>query len=175
MGTLLSLRDIPILESKSHVGIAKQIFYSHLTTTTSTTTPFVLPDNILGLSIATIRPGQHISPHIHPTMMELFYVYEGEVDITMYDSSFTNQNNNNNSIITTSTSSSSSSSSIRNDTTTTTTTITCSYGCLYVAEPNVTHSFTVRSDAPMDAKLMVLQIAMDDDNNDNDNNDATTT
>ena len=156
-GTVRSLRDIPVQESASHPGIFKQSLFDRRSSSIESSPSFLSDTAVIrGISVATIHPGQSIARHVHTTMTELFFVMEGEVDITLYHPN--NNNNNSNS---------------DNNSKYETSSHTCAYGCFYTAIPNVPHSFTVRPDAPMDTKLLVIQLIMADD--DNDAKNATTT
>eukprot|EP00977_Amphora_coffeiformis_P013513 scaffold3571_cov176-Amphora_coffeaeformis.AAC.29 len=61
------LNEIP-LQPTSHKGVDKQ----------SLLPPFSIAENLAGLSVASIQPGQTIERHHHPTMFEFFYVISGE-------------------------------------------------------------------------------------------------
>ena len=91
-------------------------------------------------------------------MMEIFFVYEGEVDITLYSN---HQNQNQNELDYPD----DHHQEYHDDTTTT----TCADECWYVAVPNVAHSLTVRYDAPMDTKMMVWQLAVDENDEEEEN------
>ena len=101
-------------------------------------------------------------------MMEIFFVYEGEVDITLYynqNQNHQNQNQHPNELD----HPDDNHQEYHDDTTTT---MTCFDECWYVAVPNVAHSFAVRYDAPMDTKMMVWQLAVDDEDELDDENDV---
>ena len=61
------LNSIPF-QATSHKGVDKQ----------SLLPPFSITENLAGLSVASIQPGQTIEKHNHLTMFEFFYVLSGE-------------------------------------------------------------------------------------------------
>lgn len=89
---------------------------------------FSVHPDLAGISMALILQGQTIQRHVHENMHEFFYVFEGEVDITVEYSpgrSITNQ---------------------------------CPYGCFFHAVPGEPHEFSVRATAPNYAKMIVVQL-----------------
>ena len=56
----------------SHQGVWKRPFLSPSSVSISPLT---------GCSVATLTPGQIIDPHVHPTMLEVFYVLEGHCQV----------------------------------------------------------------------------------------------
>jgi hypothetical protein len=149
--TIQSIRDIPYLVSKSHIGIRKQILVDE----------FAVHPDLVGISVATIMPGQTITMHAHTTLHEFFYIYEGEVDITVeYPIS------NDSTSIGKSSGRGGSSASTNNNVNTTnkrrTKTNICGYGCFFHAVPGEAHEFTVRIDAPMDTKMLMVQLVQSD-------------
>jgi hypothetical protein len=131
--TFQLLPEIPSMESLSHAGIRKQSLILPSTA--------VHPD-LVGISVATIRPGQAVTMHVHNTMHEFFYIYQGAVEITVqvpmedtnpsvphpYNITVTN----------------------------------CACECVFHAVPGEAHAFKVPSNALVDTKMLMFQLAVHD-------------
>jgi mannose-6-phosphate isomerase-like protein (cupin superfamily) len=129
--TFQFLTEVPALESQSHTGILKQSLILPLTA--------VHPD-LVGISVATIRPGQVVSMHVHETMHEFFYILQGAVEITVQvPVDDTNDRGR----------------YPYNQTTT-----HCGHECFFHASPGEAHAFAVPSDAHVETKMIMLQLAV---------------
>jgi quercetin dioxygenase-like cupin family protein len=114
--TIQHIRDVPYRKT------------SHGTTKQQLVEEFSVHPDLAGISVATLLQGQTIKQHVHESMHEFFYVFEGEVDITVDyypDRPMTNP---------------------------------CSYGCFFHGIPGEPHEFSVRADAPNYAKMLVIQL-----------------
>jgi quercetin dioxygenase-like cupin family protein len=114
--TIHYLRDLP------HVPT------SHGTTKQQLVEEFSVHPDLAGISIAKLLQGQTIKRHVHKSMHEFFFVFEGEVEITVDyypDRPITN---------------------------------VCRYGCFFHGIPGEPHEFKVRADAPNYAKMIVMQL-----------------
>jgi mannose-6-phosphate isomerase-like protein (cupin superfamily) len=132
------LQDIPYVESHSHAGIRKQALLI------GPVAAAVHPD-LVGISVATIQPGQMVTMHAHESMHEFFYIYQGEVEITVV-SYPPNMDAN---------------ISIRHSYHNHTTTTDCEKNeCFFHAASGEAHSFAVRRDAPVATKMLIVQLAV---------------
>jgi mannose-6-phosphate isomerase-like protein (cupin superfamily) len=109
--TVTRLEAVP-LQSSAHSGVYKQQFIEE----------FTVHPLLAGLSVATLRPGQSIPRHVHPTMHEFFFVLQGNLSIEVEEMS-------------------SDSSSL--DPTVTTRRYDCGVDCLFHAVPGEPHAFAV--------------------------------
>ena len=127
--TFTFLSDVPSIESRSHVGIGKQSLLLR---------PFQVHPDLIGISVATIWPGQAVTMHVHETMHEFFFIYQGEVEITVQASPSKHPDDPN-----------------KLETTT-----PCGSECFVHAVPGEAHAFAVRSDSIVEVKLFIVQLAV---------------
>ena len=70
-GSVLHFADLP-WKNTAHAGIQKKQFIE----------PFVIP-NFSGFQVASLKAGQLVESHEHPTMHEIFYVISGKAIFTV--------------------------------------------------------------------------------------------
>jgi mannose-6-phosphate isomerase-like protein (cupin superfamily) len=125
--TVTRLEAVP-LQSSAHSGVYKQQFIEE----------FTVHPLLAGLSVATLRPGQSIPRHVHPTMHEFFFVLQGNLSIEVEEMS-------------------SDSSSL--DPTVTTRRYDCGVDCLFHAVPGEPHAFAVvPHNATSNVQVLLVQL-----------------
>lgn len=103
---VIHLHNVP-LKSTSHVDNDAQEGHHHhhrpiIITKQQLVEPFVLVNNLAGISVTNLLPGQSVTRHSHKSMHEFFYILDGQGLVQLETETTTSRrsipNNNNNSI-----------------------------------------------------------------------------
>jgi hypothetical protein len=141
---VIRLQDVP-LKSTSHVygpqgrPIAKQQLVD----------PFTLVNNLAGISVTSLLPGQSVTRHAHDSMHEFFYILDGDGLVDISNSSSSGNNDAESNISASSSSSSSSWMSV-------------SKGSLVYAAEREAHAFHVPENASQPMQMIFFGLTTND-------------